>query len=226
MKKIGINVRMFLWMTLLTGIIYPLIVTAIAQLTMKQKADGNILSVNEKKVGASLIAQKFESDRYFWPRPSSVDYNPLPSGGSNLGPISEALKKAVAERQEKILKTHPVAKEQIPPELLFASGSGLDPHISIAAAYFQIERIAKARGLEAKKIKSLIDDMGIKRSFGFLGEACVNVLLLNHALDELQAPQAAQSGESEQTAASVFASFILPISTVNLMASVGAFVRK
>lgn len=176
---------MFLWMTLLTGIIYPLLITVIAQLTMKHQADGDFLSSKEKVVGATLIAQKFESDKYFWGRPSSIDYNPLPSGGSNLGPTSAALKKAVEERQEKILKSHHVDKDKIPPELLFSSGSGLDPHINISAAYFQIDRIAKSRGVESKDIKSLIDSMIIKPSFGFLGEARINVLLLNQALDEL-----------------------------------------
>lgn len=185
MKKMWNNVRMFLWMTFLTGIIYPLLITAIAQLTMKQKADGDFLSSKETIVGATLIAQKFESDKYFWARPSSVDYNPLPSGGSNLGPTSAALKKAVEERQEKIVKAHNVDKSKIPAELLFASGSGLDPHINVSTAYFQIERVAKSRGLESKDIKGLVDNMIIKRGLGFLGEACVNVLVLNKALDEL-----------------------------------------
>lgn len=185
MKKIWINVRMFLWMTLLTGIIYPLLITVIAQLTMKQRADGDFLSSKEKVIGAILIAQKFESDKYFWGRPSAIDYNPLPSGGSNLGPTSSALKKAVEDRQEKILKAHQVDKDKIPPELLFASGSGLDPHINISTAYFQIDRISKSRGAESKDIKNLIDSMIIKPSLGFLGEARINVLLLNQALDEL-----------------------------------------
>lgn len=185
MKKMWNNVRMFLWMTFLTRILYPLLITAIAQLTMKKKADGDFLSSKETIVGATLIAQKFESDKYFWARPSSVDYNPLPSGGSNLGPTSAALKKAVEERQEKIVKAHNVDKATIPAELLFASGSGLDPHINVATAYFQIERVAKSRGIENKDIKSLVDSMIIKCSLGFLGENCLNVLLLNKALDEL-----------------------------------------
>jgi K+-transporting ATPase ATPase C chain len=186
MKKIWINVRMFLWMTLLTGIIYPLLITAIAQLTMKQRADGDFLSSKGNVIGATLIAQKFESDTYFWGRPSSIDYNPLPSGGSNLGPTSAALKKAVEERQEKVFKAHHVDKDTIPAELLFASGSGLDPHITISTAYFQIDRVAKSRGVENKDIKNLIDRMAIKPRFGFLGETCVNVLMLNQALDALQ----------------------------------------
>jgi len=185
MKKVWNSVRMFLWLTFLTGVVYPLIVTGIAKITMKQKADGGFLSSEGKIVGAMLIAQKFESEKYFWARPSSGDYNPLPSGGSNLGPTSAVLKKAVEERLEKILKVHGVDKDKIPAELLFASGSGLDPHISVAAAYFQIERVAKARGIESQDIKRLVDHMIIKRGFGFLGELCVNVLMLNKALDEL-----------------------------------------
>lgn len=186
MKKIWNNARMFVWMTLLTGILYPLLVTAIAQLTMKHQAEGNFLLSEEKVVGAVLIAQKFESDRYFWARPSSIDYNPLPSGGSNLGPTSAALKKAVEERQEKISKAHLVDKDKIPVELLFSSGSGLDPHISVPTAYFQIERVAKSRKLDNKDIRNLIDSLVIKRDLGFLGETYVNVLILNTALDELQ----------------------------------------
>ncbi len=184
MKKIWNNLRMFLWMTCLTGIIYPLLITALAQLTMKQKADGDFFASKEKMIGAKLIAQKFENDKYFWSRPSSIDYNPLPSGGSNLGPTSAALKKVVEERQEKILKAHQVDKDKIPSELLFASGSGLDPHISLSTAYFQVDRIAKSRGMENKTIKNLIDSMIIKPSLGFLGEAHVNVLMLNKALDD------------------------------------------
>lgn len=186
MNKVWNSLRIFLWMTFLTGIAYPLLITAIAQLAMKQKADGDLLTSKEKTVGAKLIAQKFESDRYFWARPSATDYNPLPSGGSNLGPTSAALKKAVEERQEKIAKAHQVDKDKIPPDLLFASGSGLDPHISIPTAYFQAERVAKSRGLQTDEIKNLIDRMTINRTLGFLGKTYVNVLQLNIALDEFQ----------------------------------------
>lgn len=185
MDKVWKNIRMFLGLTLLTGIIYPLCITGIAQLTMKQKADGDFISSHGTAVGAALIAQKFESDKYFWGRPSAVDYNPLPSGGSNLGPTSAALKKAVDERLQKILNMHKASKESVPTELLFASGSGLDPHISLKTAYFQMERVAKARGLDSTKIKNLIDGMTVKRKFGFLGKETVNVLLLNLALDQL-----------------------------------------
>lgn len=189
MKKMWQNIRMYLWMTALTGLIYPLFITGIAQLTMKKKAGGNFIVSNDKIIGAALIGQKFESDKYFWPRPSAIDYNPLPSGGSNLGPTSAALKKAVDERKQKIEKSSNFHNENIPTELLFASGSGLDPHISVDTAYFQIGRIAKARNMDNKDITHLIDHMTIKRTFGFLGDPHVNVLMLNIALDDLKNKQ-------------------------------------
>lgn len=182
MKKIWISLKMFLWMTLLTGVIYPLVITGIAQLTMKQKADGDFVSSQNRVVGATLIGQKFESNRYFWSRPSSVNYNPLPSGGSNLGPTSAALKKAVEERKSKFSTGK---NQSIPSELLYASGSGLDPHISLETAYFQIPRVSASRGVKADEIKKLIDRMAEGKQFGFLGEQYVNVLLLNKELDEL-----------------------------------------
>jgi potassium-transporting ATPase KdpC subunit len=170
--------RMFLWMTFLTGILYPLLITAIAQLTMKHKADGSFLFSQNKRIGSELIAQKFESEKYFWPRPSFNNYDPLQSGGSNFGPTSKELKKAVEERRQKFNAD----KKLIPLELLFASGSGLDPHISVTTAYFQMERIARQRKKGTKEIKDLIDKMSIRPIF--FGEPFVNVLLLNKALDE------------------------------------------
>jgi potassium-transporting ATPase KdpC subunit len=186
MKKLAHSLRMFLWMVFLTGIVYPLLITAIAQLTMKSQADGEFVLSKEKKIGALLIGQKFESDKYFWSRPSATDYNALPSGGSNLGPTSVELKKIVQKRLEKITKADPVAKNEVPSELLFASGSGLDPHISVSAANFQVKRVAKARGLDQQQVKKLIEKQKIAPSFGFLGEERVNVLLLNYSLDQIK----------------------------------------
>lgn len=186
MKIIIASLRMLLCLSLLTGVLYPLLITGIASLTMKQKAEGGFISAHGKIVGAKLIAQKFEEDKYFWGRPSSIDYSPLPSGGSNLAPTSAALKKIVEERQVKLQKAHPQAKGEIPRELLFASGSGIDPHLSVKAVRFQADRVAKARGLESKFIESLIDHMTIKPSLGFLEEGYVNILLLNLKLDEVQ----------------------------------------
>lgn len=185
------NLRMFLWMSFLTGIAYPSLITVIAQLTMYQKANGNFININGKTIGALLIGQKFESDKYIWPRPSAVDYNPLPSGGSNLGPTSAVLKKVVEDRKAKILKVYNLTeKDKIPSELLFASGSGLDPHISPATARFQISRVIKARGWDEavynEKITKLIHDLTEHRRFHLFGPPCVNVLKLNLALDELR----------------------------------------
>jgi len=158
--------------------------TGLAQAMFPSRAEGDFISVGERTVGARLIGQKFEGPRYFWSRPSAIDYNPLPSGGSNLGPTSESLKRAVEERRTKLKAAHPDQPGEPPQDLLFASGSGLDPHISPAAAEYQVSRVARARGLEARKIRELISGATQERSFGFLGEPVVNVLLLNLALDQ------------------------------------------
>lgn len=176
-------------MSLVTGVAYPLVITLIAQITMQRQANGDFLTHQGKIAGSRLIAQKFESDKYFWPRPSAVDYNPLPSGGSNLGPTSETLKKAVEERRAKIAKAHDVDAKEIPSELLFASGSGLDPDITPSTAYFQIKRIVKARGIDLESgsaaLKKLIDDQTTQSRLRIFGEPYVNVLVLNNALEEL-----------------------------------------
>lgn len=171
--------RMLVWMTILTGIAYPLIVTLVAQGTMKHTADGSLIVKNDTVIGSTLLAQKFESDKYFWPRPSAIDYNPLPSGGSNLGPTSLTLKKSVQERKSKY------PDEEVPSLLLYASGSGLDPHISVKAANIQVDRIVKARGIDRQAVENLVKNCVEKRHFGFLGEPKINVLKLNLALDEL-----------------------------------------
>lgn len=176
--------RMFLWMTLVTGIFYPLLISVIAQVLMKKSAEGDLILVNGRPVGAKLIAEQFASDHYFWGRPSAIDYNPLSSGGSNLGPISSKLKEEVDKR--KLRFNH---QTSIPKELLFASGSGLDPHIHPATAKFQIERIIKTRNLDPTSgrltMEQLIEQTITKRRFGILGEPYVNVLLLNLQLDEI-----------------------------------------
>ena len=198
MKSLGLSIRFLLWMTLLTGIIYPFVITAIGQIAMKHAASGSLLEHKGKVVGSSLIAQKFESEKYFWPRPSANDYNGLASGGSNLGPTSADLKKAIEKRKAAILKAHSgTDASKIPPELLFASGSGLDPHISPEAADFQIDRIAKARGLGKEDIKKLVQNNTQGPFLQFLGPPCVNVLTLNIALDELS--QTSKAKEPKET---------------------------
>lgn len=186
MKNLSCCLKMFLWLTLVTGVFYPLLITVIAQIAMKDKASGSFVTVDGKKVGSCLIAQKFASEKYFWARPSACDYNPLPSSASNLGPTSNDLKKLVDTRLKTIMEAHgSIDKKEVPSELLYASGSGLDPHITKGAARFQIKRIAKARDLSAKKLEVLVESMVEKRGCGFIGEECVNVLLLNIALNKM-----------------------------------------
>lgn len=185
------SLRMFLWMTLLTGVAYPLLITAIAQLTMKYQADGSLITAHGKIIGSRLIAQKFESEKYFWGRPSANDYDALSSGGSNLGPTSVALKQAIDKRKDVIMKAHGIQDAaRIPSELLYASGSGLDPHITPLAAQFQVDRVLKARSKNGSRDKEAllkkIEELTQNRSFGFLGEPRVNVLQLNLALDDIK----------------------------------------
>lgn len=177
MKYFLQSLRMLLVFTVLTGIVYPLAFTAFAQTFFPEQAHGSLVSKNHTLIGSKLIAQSFHSPRYFWPRPSAVDFNPLPSGGSNWGPTSKALAEKIAERRQAGLSE----------EMLFASGSGLDPHISPQAARAQIQRVATARGFDAErlgKLHALVERHIEPRQFGILGQERVNVLGLNLALDE------------------------------------------
>ena len=185
MKTIFQALKLFLLMTILTGIIYPLLITLIAQTLFTNKANGSLISQNGKVVGSTLIGQKFTSDKYFWPRPSAVDYNPLPSSGSNLGPTSADLKAKVQSQRDSLMAANPGARS-IPSDLIFASGSGLDPDISPEAAKYQLDRVARARKLDSeqkKKLIELVDNYIEPPDFNILGETRVNVLKLNLALD-------------------------------------------
>lgn len=173
-----IAIKIFLFMTVLTGIIYPVFITLIAWLAMPDLANGSLVQKGNQTVGSLLIAQNTTDDRYFWPRPSAIDFDPVkPSGGSNLGPTSQKLKDAVEERKKKI-------GMDAPSELLYASGSGLDPHISLEAAYFQIPRVAKAHSINEDELKKAIDSIVEGRQLRFLGPRYVNVLLLNQSIDD------------------------------------------
>ena len=172
----------FLLLTFLTGVIYPLIVTAFAQL-FPNKATGSVIVVNGKAVGSELIGQPFSDPKYFWSRPSATSpqpYNGASSSGSNLGPTNKALHEAVAERLKQF------EQRPVPADLVTASASGLDPHISPEAAQFQVSRVARARGLTEERIQELLDRHTEARTFGVLGEPRVNVLRLNLALDALK----------------------------------------
>jgi K+-transporting ATPase ATPase C chain len=172
----------FLVLTLITGIVYPLIVTAFAQL-FPNKAAGSVIEVNGKAVGSELIGQPFSDPKYFWSRPSATSpqpYNGASSSGSNLGPTNKALHEAVAERLKQF------EQRPVPADLVTASASGLDPHISPEAAQFQVSRVARARGLTEEAVNQLVSLHTEGRTFGVLGEPRVNVLKLNLALDALK----------------------------------------
>jgi potassium-transporting ATPase KdpC subunit len=172
---------------LLTGLLYPLAITGIAQLTMSDKADGSLVRVDGTVVGSSSIGQLWDGDQWFHGRPSAIDYDASTSSGSNLGPNSQELADEIAERAQAILELEgpyqPGATvSDIPADLLTASASGLDPDISVAAAEFQAPRIAKVRGLSMQQVQSLIDEHTVGPALGFLGQEHVNVLELNLAL--------------------------------------------
>jgi K+-transporting ATPase ATPase C chain len=188
-KQIIITLKYFLIITILTGIIYPLFITLISIIVFPDKASGSMIEKEGKIIGSKLIGQKFESDKYFWSRPSAIDYNPMPSGGSNSGPTSAALQKFYQDKQKNFSEKNFVKDiASVPNEMFFASASGVDPHISPISALFQVERIVKTRKFnKAKKEKviELIDSLTEKPQFGFLGNEVVNVLLLNIELDKL-----------------------------------------
>ena len=190
MKKIFIqSLKMFFLMTLLTGIIYPLFITVFGQLLFSHQANGSMILKDEKLIGSKLIGQNFADSIYFHPRPSVITYNPMPSGASNLALSNATLHEQVNDRK-KIFKeeNYLVDTVLIPSEIIFSSGSGVDPHISKEAAILQIPRIIKSRLLnseESKKVFSLITSQTESRQFGILGSEVVNVLELNIKLDEL-----------------------------------------
>ena len=163
---------------LLTGIAYPLAVTAAGQLVFRDKANGSLIRDDRGEVvGSELIGQRFSSPAYFWPRPSAVDWDAAGSGGSNLGPTSRKLRERVAAELNRL------QAGEAPTELLTASASGLDPHLSPEAALWQVPRVASARGVAAERVRTLVEALIEGRDLGFLGEPRVNVLLLNLALD-------------------------------------------
>ncbi|MBP9101315.1 MAG: potassium-transporting ATPase subunit KdpC [Nitrosomonas sp.] len=183
-------ITLFILISLVTGLLYPLAVTGIAQIAFPEHAAGSVIKRGEEVIGSSLIGQNFSGATYFWSRPSATSpmpYNAANSGGSNLGPTNPVLIEAVKERAKNILASHPDNKtEKIPTDLVTASASGLDPHISPAAAYYQVERVAAARNTDTAIVKSLVDQTIETPLWGLLGDSRVNVLRLNLALDALE----------------------------------------
>ncbi len=180
-------ITLFLLLTLMTGIAYPLAVTGVAKLIFPEQAAGSLVSTDGKPVGSALIGQNFADSRYFWGRPSATSpkpYNATASGGSNQGPLNPALSDAVKGRIAALRAADPGSRNPVPADLVTASASGLDPHISPAAADYQVARVAKARGLPAEELAALIEQHTEGRQWGLFGEPRVNVLALNRALDE------------------------------------------
>jgi K+-transporting ATPase ATPase C chain len=177
---------LFVLFTLLTGVAYPALITVIAQTVFHHQANGSVIVQDGKAVGSELIGQTFDDPSYFWGRPSATGptgYNAAASSGSNLGPTNPALLDAIKARVEAIRVAHPDQSIPVPVDLVTASASGLDPHISPAAAEFQVGRVALARNLSEDKVRELIASNTEGRSFGVLGEPRVNVLRLNLALE-------------------------------------------
>jgi len=184
-----IALKFVLVMTILLGVVYSFFMTGVAQLVFPAKANGSLIKKDGKIIGSELIGQKFDSSIYFWSRPSAIDYNPIPSGASNLGPTSDKLQKQVAERRKLFAINNSVSDTTaIPKEMIFASASGLDPHISQKAALLQVDRVAKARNFNTIQKQNLIQSVKSLTEtpqFLILGEERVNVLILNLELDKL-----------------------------------------
>jgi K+-transporting ATPase ATPase C chain len=175
-------------MTLLTGVVYPLAVTGFAQALFPRQANGSLIKINQEKSASELVGQPFSEPRYFWGRPSAtipVAYNGASSTGSNLGPSNPALKEAIRKRIAALLDADPGNNLPVPVDLVTASGSGLDPHISPAAALYQAPRVARVRGIDERKIAELVRMHIKERQFGILGEPTVHVLHLNMVLDAM-----------------------------------------
>src|ERR1035438_2595628 len=201
-KLLNQCIRQTILWAVVTGIAYPLMITFIAQAAFKDAANGSLVTRNGKIIGSALLAQQFQGTNYFWPRPSACTYGTGPSGivassGSNLGPTSGTLQTNVMNNAAAFISGNNLATNTVvPADMVFASASGLDPHISPEAAQLQVARVAASRGLGEDKVKALVERFTEPPQWGFLGQARVNVLLLNVALDDMGSTQ--KAGASPQ----------------------------
>src|ERR1039457_6272372 len=187
MKLLIQSILLTIVFTVLTGVMYPLVMTGIAQVAFHDKANGSLIERNGQVVGSELLAQQFTGDKYFWPRPSAGSYATVPSGASNLGPTSQALQSNVTANATAFRTGNKLAAEPPGPGgMVFTSASGLDPNISPESARLQVARVAAARGIVEEQIKALVEKFVEPPQWGIFGEPRVNVLELNVALDDLQ----------------------------------------
>lgn len=188
-KTVRQSLSIFLCLTVVTGIVYPLLVTVIAYVAFPYQAHGSILKSGDKAIGSENLGQSFANPSYFWGRRSATGpfpYNPLGGSGANQGPTNPALSEAVDARIKELQDADPENKEKIPIDLVTASSSGLDPHISPAAALYQAGRVAKARGLDQKEVERMIAENTQARTIGLFGQRRVHVVHLNQSLDQLK----------------------------------------
>jgi len=188
-KPIKPAISLLIIFTILTGIIYPALITGLAQLVFPEQANGSLILQDGRPVGSILIGQQFDDPKYIWGRPSAtgeISYNASASGGSNYSVMNPKLLSGVEERIGDLMNADPATHQPVPVDLVTSSGSGLDPNISVAAAYYQAARVAHARGLRIEQVDTIIQENIKSRIFGILGEKTVNVLEINLALDKIQ----------------------------------------
>ncbi len=191
MKLLIQSILLTIVFTVLTGVMYPLVMTGIAQVAFHDKANGSLIVRDGQVVGSELLAQQFTGEKYFWPRPSAGGYATVPSGASNLGPTSQALQSNVTANATAFRTAHKLAADApVPADMVFTSASGLDPHISPESARLQVGRVAAARGIAEDQVRALVEKSVEPPQWGIFGEARVNVLRLNVTLDELQPKKA------------------------------------
>ena len=197
-KLLRQSFMLLLVLTVITGVLYPLAATGLSQLVFPRQANGSLIERDGKPIGSALIGQSFTDPKYFWGRPSATTpnpYNATASSGSNQDPTHSALADAVKQRIAALRAVDPGNTAPVPVDLITASGSGLDPEISQAAAHYQLERVAKARGLSSAQVQALVNEYTSGRQLGILGEPRVNVLRLNLALDTPRLASSPRRGE-------------------------------